>query len=129
MVSSTLILLRPLTPPSADFLTYMKSFGLGDVAVQWIEIYLSGRIARVHIAGELSGAIPMRSDVPQGFMIGPFTLLHFVNDLSDALETLTLHFAGDIKMVFCRSRNISLHISLSTTMDWSKKLDLLIKPA
>ncbi len=47
-------------------MTYMKSFDPGDVAVQWIEINLSGRIARVHISGELSGAIPMRSDVPQG---------------------------------------------------------------
>ncbi len=62
-------------------MTYMKSFGLGDVAVQWIDIYLSGRIVRVHIGGELLGAIPMRSDIPHGFVIGPFTLLHFVNDL------------------------------------------------
>ncbi len=37
-------------------LAKMKSFGLGDVVVRWIEAYLSGRVSRVHVGGEHSGA-------------------------------------------------------------------------
>ncbi len=77
----------------------MKSFGLGDVVVRWIEAYLSDRVSRVHAGGEHSGAIPMHSGVPQGSMIGPLLFLLFVNDLPDVLETMTLLFADDVKMV------------------------------
>ncbi len=74
----------------------MKSFGLGDVVVRWIKAYLSGRVSRVHVGGEHSGAIPMHIGVPQGSVIGPLLFLLFVNDL---LEALTLLFADDVKMV------------------------------
>ncbi len=77
----------------------MKSFGLGDVVVRWIEAYLSGRVLRVHVGGEHSGAIPVHSGVPLGSVIGPLLFLLFVNDLPDVLETMTLLFADDVKLV------------------------------
>ncbi len=75
----------------------MKSFGLGDVAVRWIEAYLSGRVSRVQVGGEHSGAIPMHSGVPRGSVIGPLLFILFANDLPDVLKTLTLLFADDAK--------------------------------
>ncbi len=36
-------------------LVKMKSFGLGDGVVRWIEAYLSGRVSRVHVGGEHLG--------------------------------------------------------------------------
>ncbi len=45
-------------------LAKMKSFGLGDVVVRWIEANLSGRVSRVHVGAEHSGAIPVLSGVP-----------------------------------------------------------------
>ncbi len=38
-------------------LAKMKSFGLDDVVVRWIEAYLSGRVARERVGGEHSGGI------------------------------------------------------------------------
>ncbi len=70
-------------------LTKIKSFGLGDVVVRWIEAHLSGRVSRVHVGGEHSGAIPMHSCVLQSSVIGPLLFLHFVNDLTYVLEALT----------------------------------------
>ncbi len=67
----------------------MKSFGLDDVVVRWIEAYLSCRVSREHVGGEHSGELPMHSDLSQGSVIGPLLLLLFVNDLPDVLETLT----------------------------------------
>ncbi len=84
----------------------MKSFGLGDVVVRWIEAYLSGRVLRVHVGGEHSGAIPMHSGVPWW----------------------TLIFADDVKMVTRRSQSMNLHSSLTTAWDWLKKWNLPINP-
>ncbi len=109
-------------------LAKMKSFGLGDVVVRWIEAYLSGLVSRVHVGGEHSRSIPMHSGVPQGSVIGPLLFLLFVNDLPDALETMTLFFADEIKMVTRRSQSMNLHSSLTAAWDWSKKWDLPINP-
>ncbi len=106
----------------------MKSFGLGDVVMWWIEAYLSGRVSRVQVSGEHSGAIPMRSGVLQGSLIGPLLFLIFVNDLPDALEALALLFADDDKMVTLQKQNMNLHSALIATWDWSKKRDLPINP-
>ncbi len=102
----------------------MKSFGLGDVVVRWIEAYTSGRVSRVHVGGEHSGAIPMHSGVPQGSLIGPLLFLLFVNELPNVLETMTLLFVDDVKMVTRRSQSMNLDHSLTVAWDWSKKWDL-----
>ncbi len=91
----------------------MKSFGLGDVVVRWIEACLSGRDSKVHVSGEHSGAIPMHSGVARGSVIGPLMFLLFVNDVTDVLEALTLLFADDVKMVTRRSQSMNLYSSLT----------------
>ncbi len=71
----------------------MRSFGLGDCVVLWIEAYPSERVSGVHVCGGLSGTIPMRSGVPQGSVINLLLFLLFGTDLSDVLE------ADDVKMI------------------------------
>ncbi len=83
---------------------------------------------KVHVGGEHSGAIPMHSGVPQGSVIGPLLFLLFVNHLPDVLETMTLLFADDVKVVTQRSQSMNLHSSLTAVWDWSKKWDLPINP-
>ncbi len=107
----------------------MKSFDLGDVVVRWIEAYLSGRVSRVHVGGEHSGAIPMHSGVPRGSVTGPLLFILFVHDLPNVLKALALLFADDVKMVTRRSHSMNLHSSLAAAWDWSKKWDLPINPS
>ncbi len=109
-------------------LAKMKSFGLGEVVIRWIEACLSGRVLRVQVGGEHSGAISMHSGVPQFSVICPLLFLLFVNDLPDVLESLTLFFAGDVKMVTRRTQNVNLFSYLTAAWDWSKKWDLPNNP-
>ncbi len=106
----------------------MKSFGLGDVVVWWIEACLSGGLSRVHVSGEHSGAFPMHRGVPKGSVIGPLLFLLFMNDLADVLDALTLLFTDDVKMVTRRTPTMSRHSSFTSAWDWSKKWDLPINP-
>ncbi len=78
----------------------MKSFGLGGVVVRWIKAYFSGRVPRVHVDGEHSGAIPMHSGVPPGSVIGPLLFLLFVNDFPDVLEADVLEYEPS-KFSYC----------------------------
>ncbi len=102
-------------------LVKMMPFGLGDAIVQWIEAYLSGRVSRVQVDGELSATIPMRSGVPQGSVIGTLLFRRFVNDLPDAHGALTLLFADDVKVVTPRTQNMNLHSSFSVALDRPQK--------
>ncbi len=54
----------------------------------------------------------LRSGVPQNSETSPLLFLLFVNDLPDALETLTMLFADDVKLVTPWTQNMNLHISL-----------------
>ncbi len=82
----------------------------------------------MHVGGEHSGATPMHSGVPKGSVIGPLLFPLFVNDLTDILETLTLLFADDVKMVTRWSQSMNLRSSLTAAWVWSKKWDLPINP-
>ncbi len=64
-------------------LAKMMFFGLNDVVVRWIEAYFSGRVSRVHSAGEHSGAIPLHSGISQGSVVGSLLIPLFVNNLPD----------------------------------------------
>ncbi len=94
-----------------------------------IEAYLFGRVSSVHVEGELSRNIPVRSGISQGSVIGPLLFLLFVNDLLDALKSLTLLFADDVKMVTPRTQDMNLHSSLTAALNWSQKWHLPINPA
>ncbi len=126
--------LRPFQPVIyLDFAKAFESVGenevrLGDVVVQWIEAYLSGRVSRVHVGGEHSGAILMHSSFPRGSVIDPLLFLLFVNGLPDVLEAVTLLCVDDVKAVTRRSQSMNLHSSLTAAWDWSKKWDLPINP-
>ncbi len=53
-------------------LTKMRSFGL--------ETCLFRGVLKVYVGGEISGAIPVRSGIQQGPLIGPLLFHLFVND-------------------------------------------------
>ncbi len=103
LIPSTLILRKPLTT--------VKPYGLGDVVVRNIEAYFTKLVSEVHVSGELSETIPMRSSVPQGSISGLLLFLLFVNDLPISLEALPPLFAVDVKMVTRRAQKMRAYMS------------------
>ncbi len=71
----------------------------------------------------------MNSSVPQVSVMSPRLLFLSVNDLSDALEELTLLFVDHVIMGTRGTQNMHLHSSLTAAWGWSKKWDLPINPA
>ncbi len=71
----------------------------------------------------------MHSGIPDGFVIGPLLFCVFVNDLSDALETLALLFTDDVKMVTPLTQKMNLRSSLIAAWDWSQVSNLPINPS
>ncbi len=95
----------------------MKSFGLGDIVVRWIEAYIYSQVLRVNVGGEHTAAILKHSGIPQGSVICPLLFLLFVNDIPDVIGALTLLFADDVKMATRRSQSMNLYSSLTAAWD------------
>ncbi len=61
-------------------------------------------------------------------MLGPLSLLLFVNGLSDLLEGKILLFADDVKIISPRSQYDNTEFSLRTAWYWSVKWELPLNP-
>ena len=76
-------------------------YGICGSLLQWIEDFLSGRIAtRQKLATALSEVAFIISGIVQGSCLGPVLFLLYINDLPDIFDdvvTLKL-FADDVKL-------------------------------
>ena len=101
------------------FLKKVASFGIGGNILKLLKSYLEDREQRVKTDDCLSTALPIRSGVPQGSVIGPLLFLIFFNDLPCVcVNPIVLLFTDDSKT--SSAGPIELQNDLIMIYNWAK---------
>ena len=69
--------------PHERLILKLKSHGMGNSIISWIEQWLNDRRQMVVVDGEVSSWNPVLSGVPRGSVIGPILFLVYINDLEE----------------------------------------------
>ena len=84
--------------PHQKLILKLKSHGMGNSIINWIEQWLADRIQRVVVDGGVSSWKSVLSGTPQGSVLGPILFLVYINDLEEGVIGKLLKFADDTKL-------------------------------
>ena len=114
--------------PHQRLILKLKSHGMGNSIINWIEQWLTDRRQRVVVDGEVSNWKSVLSGVPQGSVLGPILFLVYINDLEEGVIGKILKFADDTKL-FTKTKEIGDKKNLQDDIDklvkWSEKWQML----
>ena len=114
--------------PHQRLILKLKSHGMGNSIINWIEQWLTDRRQRVVVDGEVSSWKSVLSGVPQGSVIGPILFLVYIDDLEEGVTGNILKFADDTKL-FRKTKEIGDKKKLQDYIDklvrWSEKWQML----
>ena len=76
----------------------LKSHGMGNSIINWIEQWLTDRRQSVVVVGEVASWKSVLRGVPQGSVLWPILFLVYINDLEEGVTGKILKFADDTKL-------------------------------
>ena len=85
--------------PHQRLILKLKSHGMGNSVINWIEQWLTDRKQRVVVDGEVSSWKSVLSGVPQGSVLGPILLLVYINYFEEGVIGSILKCADDTKLL------------------------------
>ena len=84
--------------PHQRLILKLKSHGMGNSLINWIDQWLNERKQRVVVDGEVSSWKSVLSGVLQGSILGPILFFVYINDLEEGVTGKILKFADDPKL-------------------------------
>ena len=84
--------------PYQRLIRKLKSHGMGNSLINWIEQSLTDRRQMVVVDGEFSSWKSVFSGAPQGSVLGPILCLVYINDFEEGVTCKILKFADDTKL-------------------------------
>ena len=117
--------------PHNRLLMKIRAYGINGPLLSWLKSFLTDRFQRVVVRGTCSSWVSVKSDVPQGTVLGPIMFLIYINDVSHGLISPVKLFADDMKV--CRVLNTEkdtgqLQGDLFKLQSWSVDWQLNFNP-
>ena len=81
--------------PHQRLILKLKSHGMGNSIINWVDQWLTERRQRVVVDGEVSSWKSVLSGVPQGSVLGPILFLVYIDDLEEGVTGSILTFADN----------------------------------
>ena len=119
------------TVPHQRLLLQVQSFGIQDLALAWIEKFLSNRRQKVVANDTESDWADVKSGIPQGSVLGPVLFALFVNDIPPLLECFTAMYADDTKLYASVTSDDDyerLQADIWKLQDWAHTMQMKFHP-
>ena len=84
--------------PHRRLIHKIKSYGIDEQTVNWIENFLNNRKQKVIVNGAQSEWNNVTSGIPQGGVLSPILFVLYINDLPEGMESEIFLFADDTKV-------------------------------
>ena len=114
--------------PHQRLIRKIKSHGMGNSLIKWVEQLLTYRRQRVVVDGEVSSWKSVLSGVPQGSVLGPILIVVCINDFEEGVTGKILKFVDDTKL-FRKVKEIgdkqNLQDDIYKLVKWSEKWQML----
>ena len=110
--------------PHQRLLKKVWSYGIRGKIYEWIANFLYSRKQRVLVNGHSSRWESVVSGVPQGSVLGPVLFLIFINDIPEAMNSITKLFADDTKIyrtISSHEDKLRLQEDVQRATDWSNR--------
>ena len=119
------------TVPHKRLIRKLRSYGITEDIIGWIQSFTTGRIQQVVVGNECSSWTPVTSGIPQGSVLGPLLFVIYINDLPNSVCSEAFLFADDTKIfriIESENDRQELQKDLEKMMDWSAKWLLTFHP-